>query len=211
MVTQCRLNTCMLKVATALMLTLWAAVGGAQPEVSEARLRDALLEHFGQDNLLPVFLPRDQRVGDVLQPGGAFFARQATCFPALKVEARKPSDSLKTVVIDIKSEGNFGIGIKRLVDFFAKAGARSATKLAVSFIDETYTSATTLDLRNNYSEKNCPMLANMVGNRLAGGNLIPLLFQPGVDRPLFHAVAHLGHADFCHTLSSMPGRVLPQR
>lgn len=166
MVTQRRLRMRMLRVTTALAVTSWAVVAGAQPEVSEARLRDALLKHFGQDNLLPVFLPRDQRVGDVLQPDGAFFARQATCFPTLKVEARKPSDNLKTVVIDMKSEGNFGIGIKRLVDLFARAGASSTTKLTVSFIDETYVSATSLDLRNNYSAKDCPMLSDIVGNRL---------------------------------------------
>src|SRR5579871_5578807 len=42
-----------------------------------------------------------------------------------------------------------------------------------------------------------------LGDRLAGLHLIALMFKPDVDRPLFHSVAHFGHADLSHNSLSL--------
>jgi hypothetical protein len=167
-------------LAFAAAMILSSSVIAGEPGISESKLRDELLRHFGQDNLLPVFLPRDHAVGDVLQPDGRFFARQAVCFPALKVMAPKPANSLTSIVVDVRAEGNFGIGLKKLVDVFARAGATSASKITISFTDQVFSGATSLDLQKHYAVKACPALENVVANRLvsvADGNKPLLVLQ----------------------------------
>ena len=134
----------------------------AEPDVNEVQLRDELIQHFARDNLLPVFLPRDQAVGDVLDARGAFFARQKNCFPTLQIPTSKNSDHLTKIVVGSKVEGNFGIGLKRIADFLFKAGASSSARVTITFSDITYSETTTTDLRKAFSKKNCPDLETLV-------------------------------------------------
>lgn len=154
---------------------LWHSIAAAQTS-PESRLRDALLNHFTQQNLLPVFLPRDHSVGDVLEPSGAFHARRKDCFPKLSLAQPKPSDSLKTLVVVDRAEGNFGVGIKRLFDALLKVGGTQSSKMTISFFDQTFVSATTADIKRSYSAANCPSLRPLIdgGFMAATGGSGPL-------------------------------------
>lgn len=143
---------------TAAVIILFACPPAVAQATIEARLRDGLLEHFSQQNLLPVMLPRDHAVGDVLEPSGAFRARRKDCFPNLSTEPPKPTATLTALVITDKAEGGFGIGLKRIIDVLLKAGASKSTQMRITFLDQTFVSATTQQIRRAYEATRCPDL-----------------------------------------------------
>ena len=143
-------------------LALCAGSALAQPGGTSTRLRDELMQHFSQDNLVPVFLPRSQEVGDVLDVRGAVYARRADCFPGLVLSKPRPGNTLQEVSISLETEGNFGLGLKQLVSVFASGRASAATRLSIVFTDQHYVSASTMELKNTYSKAKCPFLAAIV-------------------------------------------------
>lgn len=155
-------------VATsALVIASFASAACAQ-DFSESKVRDALLAHFGRDNLLPVFVARPYQVGDVLEPSGAIYARRADCFPTLPQATPTKIEDVRTVVLTRSAEGNFGLGLKRVVDILVKAGAASKTKMTITFEDQSYVGASSMDLRKHFSTKSCGAVATIIKGESIG-------------------------------------------
>lgn len=150
------------------LLVCVMAPANAQISTSETELREQLLRHFLQDNLLPVFVPRELAVGDVLHANGALFARHRECFPALSVPQPTGADTLKSIVITQKAEGNFGIGLKKIFDLIANLGASSSTITTLTFLDTTVAMASTSELKRTAAVQKCPAIQALVqGKQLA--------------------------------------------
>lgn len=152
-----------------------APVISAQPlgGSPESRLRDALLKHFAQDNLVPIFLARPHEVGDVLELTGAKYASRKDCFPTLVTKAPIMTDRLKTVVVNTAAEGNFGINLKRIYEIFAKAGASDKARMTLTFEDQMYVGVTTLDLEKAYAVAKCPQIRTVVHRQSVAGDQLP--------------------------------------
>jgi hypothetical protein len=96
------------------------------------------------------------------------YARRGDCFPGLKVRPARSSDSLQDVAISWQAEGNFGLSLKSIVGVFASAKTSSNTNLSIAFNDQSYVSASTLELKKAYSKEKCPFLAAIVEGKAEG-------------------------------------------
>jgi len=135
----------------------------------EDQLRDQLITHFIKSNLVPILLPRGQDVGDAIDASGAFYAKRTDCFPKLKPPVRSSGNQLEEIVLKSKAEGNFGIGIKRILQvvFGANYAAKSQVKLV--FEDVEVASTTTVNLRSTFRANKCPILKAQVGGQYSQG------------------------------------------
>ena len=206
------LNMCRLFMASAVSVLVASTGATAQTTVSEAKLRDELLNHFALDNLIPVFLPRGQEVGDVLEPSGAIKARRSECFPTLQLPGRKDSNSLSEVSLELKAEGGFGIGLKRIVEFFVSTNAQTSTRLKLSFANQQFVSASTNEMVRSFSKAQCPFLSDQVEGKSVAADLFgtPLL----VIQEIFYAKKRLSievsrSADLQATVKGVETAVVP--
>jgi hypothetical protein len=156
------------------MLALLAALVTCSPSQSSAqqdefgRFRNALIDYFKRQNLIPVIFNRGYTVGDVVNVDGVdFYARAARCFPKLKLP--DPVSAALSDVVETDAAG-MSMGMKIWHIFDSSAGADLVRRIHIKFTDVTSVSAALLDLREALDRRVCSEIAPLVDGTVTAVN-----------------------------------------
>lgn len=147
-------------------LLLWAlALSLANPALAADspfdQYRKALINYFQPFYLVPVLLPRGQKVGDVYDTQDFRLLSSATdCFPGLKPNGPVPSD-LPAISLDIATSVAVAVGAPSIASADADLGI--SRQIHITFDGVQVSTATITAISHAYSHAKCPFLAPLVG------------------------------------------------
>ncbi len=146
-----------------------------------------LILYFKRLNLIPIFLPEDQKVGDVYNVAdGVFLDRAEKCFPKLSELPPVPS-TLPQVIIINKGDAKLSLNLSRF--FVSSASANIDNVSLIRFSDVSIQRVAAVDLQRNLSDQCTYLKDYMTGppvDRDKVNKKIVIIGRLLVGRPLIY-------------------------
>jgi len=145
-----------------LVLSLFVGNSASGADSPYDKFRNSLVAYFQPLYLVPVLLPRGQKVGDVYDTQDfRLLSSSSECFPNLKPSGPIPGD-LPAVSLDIDTSVAIAVGVPSLASADASLG--TSRQVHITYSDVRVSTASIGEISHAYSAAKCPSLSALVHN-----------------------------------------------